>query len=247
MTPAPAIPVPRYEFRSSDARRQMHTGWSPPSGEIDAGELVEASLVHGAQQGREEAIAELLRRTRPLVERTVGRLCLDREMVEDLVQSSLLIVLAGLPALRAPEAYISWVQGIVRNLCCKAVRRQEATRAVATKLMQCPPAGFPWVRRAVDPEEVALRSEAQAHLRRALAMLPVHYQRVVTMRTLESYSYEEIGRLLDVPGPLVRLWHFRARQRLRVLCCADEVLLRSTHVPAEVRHAPAPASWSVAA
>ncbi len=107
-----------------------------PAYEIGAPDLIEVPLVRLAQSGEEEAISELLRRTRPLVERTVGRLCHDRGLIEDVVQSCLLIVLTELPSLRTPEAFISWVQGIVRNVCCKEARRESSLRAATIRLTQ---------------------------------------------------------------------------------------------------------------
>lgn len=210
-------------------------------------EHVETSLVRRAQEGGEGATAELLRRTRPLVERTVGRLCRDHEVVEDLVQTCLLIVLTKLQALRTPEAYVSWVQGIARNVCCKEVRHQVHMRGTAMRLVQDGVSGVAGVRSPLNPEEVALRSEAKAHLRGALEALPLHYRQVVTMRVIDGYSYDEISERLRVPVPLARLWHFRARRRLRMICGTDEVLVRLVTPRMEAAHRPLRTVASVAA
>lgn len=213
--------------RGEVLREDEHEGRAPQcrAGVAAMAELVETSLVRRAKEGRGEAVTELLRRTRPLVERTVGRLCHDRELTEDLVQSCLLIVVSELGGLRSPEAYISWVRGIVRNVCCKEVRRQAYMRGAAIRLMQEGGPRSVGVGGMLDPEEVMLRSEARAHIKGALEALPARYREVVTMRVIDGYAYEEIAELLRVPAPLVRLWHFRARQRLRMIFESDEVLL----------------------
>ncbi len=88
---------------------------------------VETSLVQRAQAGDEHAMADLLRLSRPLVERTVARHCWDCEMRDDLTQSILLVALTELSELRNAQAYVNWLQRIARNLCCKQAR--DAARA----------------------------------------------------------------------------------------------------------------------
>ena len=199
----------------------------PPTAEPEAVAPIDSPLVRGAQAREAEAIAELLRRARPLVERTVGRLCHDRELAEDLVQTCLLIVLTRLSGLRAPEAFVSWAQGIARNVCRKELDRQARRRAVMARVIRHRPEQSPGTTGVVDPEEVALRSEVLLHLDRALEALPDRYRRVVTLRALYGYTYEEIGQLLHAPGELVRLWHFRGRHQLQALCGTDDVLARA--------------------
>jgi RNA polymerase sigma-70 factor (ECF subfamily) len=201
---------------------------------------IDSSLVQRAQAREAEAIAELLRRARPLVERTVGRLCHDRELAEDLVQTCLLIVLTRLPGLRTPEAFVGWAQSIVRNVCRKEFDRQARRRAAMARVMWHRPDLWSGDVGVVDPEELALRSEVRVHLDRVLKTLPDRYRSVVTLRALYGYSYDEIGQLLHAPGELVRLWHFRSRQYLQALCRTDEVLVRGVSPRAKLAPAPEP-------
>ena len=217
---------------------QVDVGRVPPDGEPEAMVAIDTPLVRRAQAREAEAIAELLRRARPLVERTVGRLCHDRELAEDLVQTSLLIVLTQLPALRSSEAFVSWAQSIVHNVCRKELDRQARHRAAMVRAMsQCPGPSSRDVD-VGDPEELALRSEVRVHLERALTALPDRYRSVVTLRSLYGYSYAEIGQLLHVPGERARLWHFPGRHHLQALCSTDEVLVRATSRNTDQARAP---------
>ena len=213
---------------------------APPIGEPEAVAPIDSSLVRRAQAREAEAIAELLRRSRPLVERTVGRLCHDRELAEDLVQTCLLIVLTRLPGLRTPEAFVGWAQSIARNVCRKELDRQARRRAAMARVMWHPPDLSSGDVGVVDPEELALRSEVRLHLDRALGALPDRYRKVVTLRALYGYTYDEIGQLLHAPGELVRLWHFRGRHHLQALCGNDEVLVRAVSTRAKLAPAPTP-------
>ena len=189
---------------------------------VEGNELVDTALVQLAQSGDEEAIADLLRRARPLIQRMAGRFCSGAEVADDIVQNCLLIVFTDLHRLRAPEAFIGWVQGIVRNVCCKEVHRSDTAHAVATRLAQqslTESTSDVWC----DPEEVVLQHEARVHLMRLLEQLEPRYRNVVALRT-HGYTYEEIARRLDISSALARLWFFRCRRRLRGLCTADDVL-----------------------
>jgi RNA polymerase sigma factor (sigma-70 family) len=205
---------------------ETQPGWrsSRPPG-IPPNGLIETPLVRRAEAGEAEAIADLLRRTRPLVERTVARLCIDLQLRDDLVQACLVVVYTDLPALRTPEAFVSWAQGIVRNVCRREVRRQGHSRVAEARVVHETLVGSGGGEALVDPEEVALRTETRAQLQRALAALPARYRTVVTMRAVHGYTYEEMGRILDAPSQLVRLWYFRGRHRLQVLCGSDDVLV----------------------
>ena len=181
-------------------------------------------LVRRAQAGDPTSIAELLRLSRPLAERTVARRCIDHEMIDDLTQAVLLVVLMELPGLRCPEAYISWLLRVVANVCCKQARRSSCLQTAASRLARERLAEANARIVEVDPEEAAVRGEIQAHLRIAVAALPARYRTAVVMRAVQGHSFDEIGETLGCPRELARLWYFRARRRLQRLCVADEVL-----------------------
>lgn len=190
--------------------------------------MIDACLVREAQTGDQQAIANLLRLTRPIAERAVVRQFGDFQAADDLAQTSLLVVLTGLRSLRAPEAYVGWVQGIARNICRKEVRRKESVREAALRLAQhriTAPTSM------IDPLEEAVRLEVRAHLERALGCLQWRYRVVMIMRAVEGRSYDEIGAALDVPTYLARLWYFRARRHLQDACSSDDVLVRAPSRP----------------
>lgn len=190
-----------------------------------ATDTIDAPLVRQAQIGDRQAVADLLRLSRPLARRAVARQISDYQSVDDLAQTTLLVVLTGLPYLRAPEAYVGWVQGIVRNVCRKELRRNESAREAATRLAQD---RITAPTRLLDPLEEALRLEVRTHLEDALACLQGRYQVVIIMRALEGRTYDDIGAALNVPRQIARLWYFRARQRLQAACTSDEVLVRAS-------------------
>jgi RNA polymerase sigma-70 factor (ECF subfamily) len=69
-----------------------------------------------------------------------------------------------------------------------------------------------------EVEELAAVEAAQAHLKDALALLPEDQRTVITMRFIDSLSYEEIASRLGVTQQVVRARSSRAIRSLR----ADE-------------------------
>jgi RNA polymerase sigma factor (sigma-70 family) len=71
-----------------------------------------AGLVTAAQAGDEAALAALISAHLPLVYHVIGRALDGHADVDDLVQETMLRVMRGLPGLREPERFRSWVTSI---------------------------------------------------------------------------------------------------------------------------------------
>jgi RNA polymerase sigma-70 factor, ECF subfamily len=67
----------------------------------------------------------------------------------------------------------------------------------------------------ISPSGAVMKDEQVQVLKRALALLPEEYQKVITLRNHESKSFEEVGLVLDrSPDAARKLWS-RAMLRLR--------------------------------
>jgi RNA polymerase sigma factor (sigma-70 family) len=93
---------------------------------------VDTDLVSAARAGDPAALDELVALHLPLVYNIVGR-ALDRGFgdVDDVVQETMLNVVRGLPELRAPEAFRSWLVAVAMN----QVRRHYSRRPGPTETM----------------------------------------------------------------------------------------------------------------
>ncbi|MET9293682.1 sigma-70 family RNA polymerase sigma factor [Streptomyces sp. NPDC003077] len=74
-----------------------------------------AALVVAAQDGDQRAQDELIAEYLPLVYNIVGRALNGHADVDDVVQESMIRVLDGLPGLREPESFRSWLVAITMN------------------------------------------------------------------------------------------------------------------------------------
>lgn len=74
---------------------------------------------------------------------------------------------------------------------------------------------------ATDPLASLLASERCAHLRMAIARLPVKDMEMLLLKHVDDCSYQEIAQRLGVTAGVVQMRLFRARQKLREIMLAD--------------------------
>jgi RNA polymerase sigma-70 factor, ECF subfamily len=184
----------------------------PPSDE----ELVKRHL-----QGDPEAFAELIDRYSGRLFNLAYRFTGDRGEAEDVAQETFLRVYSALPRSRLELAFRPWLFRIAVNLCRDLARRKRPTPFTDLPRGQDAPAGEDGMEALPDPgpspaDQVETQA-TEAALRRAVMELPPAQRLIVTLRYNEALSYEEIGRLLDMPPATVGTSLLRARRRLRAV------------------------------
>jgi RNA polymerase sigma factor (sigma-70 family) len=92
------------------------------------GQQLEAALVDAARAGDQRALDELIAQHLPLVYNVVGRALAQRNDVDDVVQNTMLRVVRGLPGLRDPERFRSWLVAVAMN---EVREHRQSRRAVA--------------------------------------------------------------------------------------------------------------------
>ena len=88
-----------------------------------------AETVTAAQRGDQDALDELLSFSLPLVYNIIGHSLRGHADVDDVVQESMLGIVRGLPQLREPTAFRSWVAAVA----IRQLRRHYAERAQAPR------------------------------------------------------------------------------------------------------------------
>lgn len=83
--------------------------------QVEAGARDTVALVTAAQAGDEAALAALVSAHLPLVYGVIGRALGRHADVDDLVQETMVRVLRGLPGLREPDRFRSWVGAIAQR------------------------------------------------------------------------------------------------------------------------------------
>jgi RNA polymerase sigma-70 factor (ECF subfamily) len=183
--------------------------------------LPDADVVRLAQQGRELAFRELVRRYERPVFTLVYRMVRDRELAEDLAQDAFVKVLNHIDRYSPEFKFSSWIFKIANNVAIDHLRR----RRLDTISMD----GSPYAATAADVEASAFDLEADQEnaldelearelgsaIEQAIARLRPEYRSCIMLRHVEGRSYEEIAATLDLPLGTVKTYIHRARHELR--------------------------------
>ncbi len=187
----------------------------------ELGTLPDADVVRLAQQGRELAFRELVRRYERPVFSLVFRMVRDRETAEDLAQDAFVKVLNHIDKYSPEFKFSSWLFKIANNVAIDHLRR----RRLDTISID----GSPHASTASEVEATTLNLEAEQEnaldeleakelgsaIERAIAQLRPEYRACIMLRHVEGRSYEEIAATLDLPLGTVKTYIHRARHELR--------------------------------
>lgn len=140
--------------------------------------------------------------------RTALRITLDRAEAEDVVQETLLRVWGKREEWTQLESVEAYCLTVARNLAMDwAGKKDSQTVALTPDMEQATEVESPY-NRLVDKEHLAL-------LRRLMDELPEKQRDVLCLRELEAKSYKEIAGALSLTEEQVKVYLFRARQKIK--------------------------------
>ncbi len=188
---------------------------------LELANLPDADVVSLAQQGRESAFRELVRRYERPVFSLVFRMVRDRETAEELAQETFIKVLNNIDRYQPQFKFSSWLFKIANNIAIDHLRK----RQIVTISMD----GSPHAATAAEAEatsfDVSIRQESAleeleakelgSEIEKAIARLRPEYRSCIMLRHVEGRSYEEIAATLDLPLGTVKTYIHRARIELR--------------------------------
>lgn len=184
-------------------------------------QLDEAELIEQCRQGVRPAFDALVLRYQDRIFNTVWRICGNRSEAEDLTQEAFVKALQAIDRFDGRSGFYTWLFRIATNLALSERRR--AARRQTYSLDSAGPeddrGGLPADQRpgapGAEPEARACADESHALVLAALASLDQEHRAVVVLRDMESFGYEEIAEILEVPIGTVKSRLHRARMALR--------------------------------
>src|SRR5438093_11612507 len=195
----------------------------PPTHVLDLANLPDANVVALAQQGREPAYRELIRRYERPVFSLVYGMVRDRELAEDLTQDTFVKVLTHLEKYRAEFKFSSWLFKIANNVAIDHLRRRQldtvsmegSPHATSPDLAEA--TSFELATQSETPLQELEARELGSEIERAISRLRPEYRACILLRHVEDKSYEELAATLDLPLGTVKTYIHRARPELRKL------------------------------
>lgn len=184
-------------------------------------DVSDQQVVVFAQEGREDAYRELIKRYERPVYSLIYRMVRDNETAEDLAQETFIKVLNNIDRYRPEFKFSSWLFKIANNITIDHLRRRQldtisiegAPDAVTGERIRATAVTI--ASGGESPLEELESKEIGASIEQAIAKLRPEYRACIILRHVEDYSYDEIAEIVKLPLGTVKTYIHRARQELR--------------------------------
>jgi RNA polymerase sigma-70 factor (ECF subfamily) len=155
------------------------------------------------------------------IERLIGRMVRDVDLVQDIAQESFIRAYRALPQFRGDSAFYTWLYRIAVNTAKKALvdlKRDplvsESTLAGANDDDDETSRPTRELTDGATPESILASKEIAHAVNAAIEALSEDLRQAITLREIEGLSYEEIAEMMACPIGTVRSRIFRAREAI---------------------------------
>jgi len=177
-------------------------------------------LVERARAGDQRAFELLVIKYQRRVERLVGRMVRDVDLVPDIAQETFIRAYRALHQFRGDAQFYTWLYRIAVNTAKKFLLALKHDPTVSeSALASKDEDDETFISRnepSTDetPETVLAAKEITRVIDEVLAQLPEDLRQAITLREMEGLSYEDIAALMACPIGTVRSRIFRAREAI---------------------------------
>jgi RNA polymerase sigma-70 factor (ECF subfamily) len=172
--------------------------------------LTDEEIVDRVRAGQTPLFEVLMRRYNQRLYRIARAILHGDAEVEDVMQETYLRAYAHLDQFAGRARFATWLTRIAVNEAAARARRAPVTVGIPLVYEIEPQPSDE------NPEQTAVRGEAQALLDRAIESLSPDDRAVFVLREVEELSTTETAEALGVNEAVIRMRLFRARTRLRL-------------------------------
>ena len=187
-----------------------------PPGAADSDVMLVERAVAGDQGAYELLVIKYQRR----IQRLIGRMVRDVDLVEDIAQETFIRAYRALHQFRGDAQFYTWLYRIAVNTAKKFLLELKRDPTVSQSTFKSDEDGdetyYAGSEPTTDetPESVLAAKEVAAAVNAALAALPEDLRQALTLREIEGLSYEDISGVMNCPIGTVRSRIFRAREAI---------------------------------
>ncbi len=179
----------------------------------------DAVLVQRTVAGDQRAYGLLVLKYQRRIQRLIGRMVRDVDLVEDICQETFIRAYRALHQFRGDAQFYTWLYRIAVNTAKKFLLQLKNDPTVSESfLANDDDDETSWKKNepiADDgPESILAAKEIAAMVNAAMDDLPTDLRQAVTLREIEGLSYEEIAAAMNCPVGTVRSRIFRAREAI---------------------------------
>lgn len=180
----------------------------------------DALLVERAAAGDHRAYELLVIKYQRRIERLIGRMVRDVDLVPDIAQETFIRAWRALHQFRGDAQFYTWLYRIAVNTAKKSLMELKRNPVVTETALHSADDDDETSRRENEltsestPESELAAREIAAAVNAAMEALPEDLRTAVTLREIEGLSYEEIAEAMNCPIGTVRSRIFRAREAI---------------------------------
>jgi len=170
------------------------------------------------KKGDQQAFELLVRKYKMTVYNTIYSIMGNAQEADDIAQEVFLKVYTKADSFKGESSFSTWLYRITVNRCVDELRRRknkiisyetEFNQEEKLKLKDV------LASRENDITEKLRRKELQDIIQKAMNSLPEKYRIILTLKEIEGLSYKEISQIMKISLAKVKIWLFRARQKLK--------------------------------
>jgi RNA polymerase sigma-70 factor (ECF subfamily) len=181
----------------------------------------DAPLIERVKAGDVKAFEMLVVKYQRRIERLIGRMVRDVDLVPDIAQETFIRAYRAIPQFRGESAFYTWLYRIAVNTAKKALMQlkrdplvTESARASRDDDDESSSRVENELSDGETPESVLASKQVASAVNFAIEALSDDLRQAITLREIEGLSYEEIAELMNCPIGTVRSRIFRAREAI---------------------------------
>ena len=180
----------------------------------------DAPLIERVKQGDVKAFEMLVVKYQRRIERLIGRMVRDVDLVPDIAQETFIRAYRAIPRFRGESAFYTWLYRIAVNTAKKALMELKRDPTVSESALASRDDEDETSRVENEltdgetPDAVLASKQIAAAVNSAIESLSDDLRQAITLREIEGLSYEEIAELMNCPIGTVRSRIFRAREAI---------------------------------
>ncbi|WP_309626374.1 RNA polymerase sigma factor RpoE [Methylibium sp.] len=181
----------------------------------------DAVLVDRVKQGDTRAFEMLVVKYQRRIERLIGRMVRDVDLVPDIAQETFIRAYRAMPQFRGESAFYTWLYRIAVNTAKKALGELKRDLLVTESSRISRDEDGDETSRVENeltdgetPEALLASKQIARAVNSAIEDLSEDLRQAVTLREIEGLSYEEIAEAMGCPIGTVRSRIFRAREAI---------------------------------
>ena len=192
---------------------------TPPDIPVNSADS-DLALVEKANAGDMRAFELLVIKYQRRIERLVGRMVRDADLVQDVTQETFIRAYRALHQFRGEAQFYTWLYRIAVNTAKKALADARRSPVVFESALHTggddDETSLPGreLTSHETPETVLAAQEIAEAVNAAMEALPDDLRQAVTLREIEGLSYDEIAEAMGCPIGTVRSRIFRAREAI---------------------------------